>query len=649
MRVLNIYLVALILLINTSVLTPKAEAIGLWHKKKKEQPKIEQSVPADLPVTVEETPDEGLITKYAPKDLIKSVEIDGNSIISDEKILEMMKSQTGKPYSIEDVKQDLQLIYGMGYFTKNIKAIPQKTEQGVLLKIVVQENVPITGFVLEGNSVLEESELLSILNKNIGTPQNINTLNDMIDQIEETYAEKGYTLARVQSIQDEPDGYIDVKIDEGYIKDINLSGNIKTKDFVIKRNMMVKSGDIYNEYALAEDVKRIFGTKAFADVKRVVSQSEKDPTKYDVKIEVTEKRSGSVSVGGGFDTSTGVFGSAGFTDYNFRGLGQQLGIDFMTGSGIIFNNSSILRRASYQVEARFFDPSFLQSKNSLQAKIFARDYASWQVPLATERRFGSELEVMRPIQKYKHLSGGMTLGLENVKIKEGDLSQSQADFAKSGVDFSNRANMLVGGTFVSLGPRFVYDTRDSYISPREGVYASLGAKEYMNVGGGDAGSFGRVEGTIQKYFPVGEKSTVAIMGKAGVNPWGNAPYFAQYNLGGIRSVRGFRQTEAGNGNGMMMATAEFRTPVPLMDKITQNTFFNDMRLVAFVDAGRVFQENIINTVYDYPGYGISTGLGLRIYIPGLGPIKLDYGFPLTNIGGGRNNTGRFLFDVGEMY
>jgi len=643
MRILNIFLVFLILFLNTSIFSLKAEAFSF---KRKKPVASEQTLPIEQPIT---EPVQSFIDtqKYNPKDLIKEFNIEGNSLVPDEQILEVVKGKVGTPYKIEDLKTDLQNIYNMGYFTKNIKAVPNKTDSGVIIKIVVQENIPITGFSIEGNSVLDESEILSVVNKNIGTPQNINVLNNMIEQIEDLYASKGYSLARIKNIQDEPDGNIDIKIDEGYIDDIKISGNIKTKDFVIKRNMMIKNGDIYNELALADDVKRIFGTKAFSDVRRIVSPSENNPEKYCVKIEVDEKRSGSISLGGGLDTGAGLFGSAGFTDYNFRGMGQQLGVDFMSGSGIVFRNDNILRRASYQAEVRFFDPAFLQSKNSLQAKIFGRDYASWQVPLATERRFGTEIEVMRPLEKYKHLSGGVTLGLENVKVKEGDEAQSKNDFATAGIDFSKRANMLTGGTFISLGPKLVYDTRDNMLAPRDGVFASLSAKESLAISGSD--TFGRAEVNIQTFHPVGEKSTFALMGKAGTNFHGDAPYFAQYHLGGLRSIRGFTQGAAGNGLGMMMATAELRTPVPFMDKITENTFFNDMRLVAFMDAGKIISPNIVDDVYKYPGYGISAGLGLRIYIPGLGPIKLDYGYPLSALGGGKAKVGRFLFDIGEMY
>lgn len=642
MRKINIIILALILILTSTPM--QAEAFSFFKKKPKQEQQQETTPP------VETTEEDGFIMKEKTdlQNIIKAVEIEGNSIIKEENIKETMYSKIGEEYNVDILKEDLQNIYNLGYFTKNIKAVPQKTQEGVILKIIVQENIPIVGFTLQGNTVIENKDLLAVINQNIGMPQNITVLNDMIDQIEDLYKEKGYTLAQVKNIKEDPDGYIDIEIDEGQIDDITISGNIKTKDFVIKRNISIKKGDIYNEFNMASDIQRIIGTRAFSDVKRTISTSEKDPTKYSIALQVEEKRSGSVSIGGGFDTAAGMFGSAGFTDYNFRGLGQTLGVDFMTGSGIVFNNSSIIRRASYQAEARFFEPAFLQTKNSFQAKIFARDYASWQVPLASERRLGTEVELLHPIKDKKYLRGGVTLGLEGIKIKEGSLSKSQAAFANAGVDFSKRAQMLVGGTFLSLGPKLVYDTRDNIFSPREGVYASIMEKELMNVGG-PSSSFGKVEACIQKYFPVGQKSTLALMGKMGTNIHGNAPLFAQYNLGGIRSIRGFKQTEAGNGNGMMMATAELRTPIPLMDKITKNGFFNDIRLVAFLDAGQVMQKNIVNDIYNYPGYGISTGLGLRIYIPGVGPIKLDYGFPLTNVGAGHSHTGRFLFDIGEMY
>ena len=98
----------------------------------------------------------------------------------------------------------------------------------------------------------------------------------------------------------------------------------------------------------------------------------------------------------------------------------------------------------------------------------------------------------------------------------------------------------------------------------------------------------------------------------------------------------------------MLATAEFRTPIPFVDKVTDISFFRDMRAAFFLDAGTVFKETLTNQIFNRPGYGISAGTGLMVNVPGLGPIRVDYGYPLTSVGAG-NRKGRFTFGFGERY
>ena len=130
---------------------------------------------------------------------------------------------------------------------------------------------------------------------------------------------------------------------------------------------------------------------------------------------------------------------------------------------------------------------------------------------------------------------------------------------------------------------------------------------------------------------------------------GDMPEFAAFALGGPYSIRGFNISEVGTGNGFMMGTAEFRTPIPFMDRLTTNTFLNNVRLAAFVDAGTIFGDSLTNKLYDRPGYAITAGVGLRVFIPGLGPINLDYAIPFTNTGGKDRSNGFFTFGMGEMY
>ena len=124
---------------------------------------------------------------------IQKIEFSGNKIIQDSDIAKIMKMQVGDIYSREMVQQNLKTIYNMGYFSNKMKAIPIKVdEKNVILKIVLEENVPITGFTVEGNSVIPTGDILEILSKLEGQPQNINTINEAINEIETLYAENGY-------------------------------------------------------------------------------------------------------------------------------------------------------------------------------------------------------------------------------------------------------------------------------------------------------------------------------------------------------------------------------------------------------------------------------------------------------------------------
>ena len=120
-----------------------------------------------------------------------------------------------------------------------------------------------------------------------------------------------------------------------------------------------------------------------------------------------------------------------------------------------------------------------------------------------------------------------------------------------------------------------------------------------------------------------------------------------YTLGGPYTIRGFNISEVGMSDGYMMGSVEYRTPIPFIDRLTSNTFINNVRLAAFVDGGKLFSSSLTDEIYDRPGYAITAGLGLRIFVPGLGPINLDYGIPLTNTKGSRSN-GFFTFGMGDM-
>jgi len=365
------------------------------------------------------------------------------------------------------------------------------------------------------------------------------------------------------------------------------------------------------------------------------------------QLESVEQRTGTISVGGGIDTATGLFGTAGFTDTNFRGLGQRVSLNLLAGTGIVMADSSMLNRANLQAELSWFEPKFKGTDNALMVKAFGRDFASYQIPLSVEQRFGIESTISRAFTNYPHLTGSFGVGVENVHVKEGDFNQVARLFAQHAIPISERAKQLQGGLFVTLTPSLIYDTRNSNTMPREGVFANVRFEEYLAVDEFE-NTFGKLSGGIKKYYPIGKKSSASLAFRAGGKIHGDMPEVMAYRLGGPYTVRGFRMSGIGTGSGFMMGQAEFQTPIPFVDRISQAKFLDNIRLAAWVDAGEIYGSTVTNTIYNRPLHAITAGVGLRVFVPGMGPLSIDWGYPLTGVPDGTSK-GAFTFGVGEFY
>jgi outer membrane protein assembly factor BamA len=104
----------------------------------------------------------------------------------------------------------------------------------------------------------------------------------------------------------------------------------------------------------------------------------------------------------------------------------------------------------------------------------------------------------------------------------------------------------------------------------------------------------------------------------------------------------------GTGDAFVMGSTEFATPIPFVDRSKKLAFLDNVRLTAWVDAGQVFNTTIADRMYDRPGYAISSGVGMKLFIPGMGPLSIDYGIPLTHPGRSGNMQGYFTFGVGDI-
>lgn len=578
---------------------------------------------------------------------IKNIEFYGLNSVPQSEITDKMQMKAGEEYTREKMQADLKTIYETGYFTEKMKAIPTTNPDGtVSVKIVVEENIPVKDFTIEGNSVISTEDILATLTGMKGKPQNITQLNIAISKIQELYQEKGYILARIDSVTDDPDGTINISIKEGIIDKIMIEGNEKTKDYIVARNILTEPGMIYNENLIKEDLVRLYATQAFKDVTREIEPSEEIPDAYDITIKIQEQRTASISVGGGLDTVTGLFGSMGITENNFRGRCERLSLTGLVGTGVILNDSSVKDHMNIQAELSYFKPYFYNADTSLNTRIFFRDFGSYQVPLAVERRYGGEVTLAHKLKFNRHATATFSLGAENIDVKEGDFNGISALYRRYNIPISERAKQLEGGLFLSLSPALLYDTRDSATVTRHGTMASLRFDENIGLNGFDKTN-GKLTGMIKQYVPVAKKSSLSFTVKGGGAIHGDIPEVMAYRLGGPYTVRGFKMSGVGTGNAFIMGSAEFATPIPFLDR-TRIAFLNNLRFTVWADAGKVFDGTITNKLYDRPMYAVSAGVGLKVFIPGMGPLSIDYGIPLTNPGSNGSKNGYFTFGVGDL-
>lgn len=579
---------------------------------------------------------------------IRDIEIYGTNVIKPAVVLSKMQLHKGDPFDADMVQRDLKSVYELGFFTEKMKAIPVENADGtVTLKILLEENIPVTDVTIDGNTVISSEELMPLVTPLIGKPQNIEEVNAAIEKINECYASKGYILARVDTIYDDPDGTINIGLKEGKINKILISGNQKTKDYVITRNILTEPGMVYNENQIKEDLVRLYSTQAFKDVNRSIDVCPDDPDKYDVTIMITEQRTASISLGGGLDSSTGVFGSLGISDNNFRGLNQRVSLSGLVGSGVIMSDTTVKNHMNFQAELSFFQPYFLNADTSLLSKIFFRDFGSYNVPLAVEDRIGIEASMSHRMKSNPNLSTTFAVGVENIDVREGDRDRIVGMYRAKNINIAERAKQLEGGLFLTLSPGLNYDTRDSALNPRNGVLATARFDQAFALDGFNKTN-GKLTGMIKRFFPIARKSSLSFTAKAGGKIYGdNMPEVMAYRLGGPYTVRGYKINGVGTGDAFAMGSIELATPVLFLDRLKVN-FFQNLRLTFFVDAGKVFGTYLSDKLYDRPMQAITAGIGLKLYIPGVGPLSVDYGIPITRCGSYGNKNGYFTFGVGDM-
>jgi outer membrane protein insertion porin family len=416
-------------------------------------------------------------------------------------------------------------------------------------------------------------------------------------------------------------------IDEGtrsFVNRVNIEGNTRTKDKVIRREVLVAPGDVFNTVRVDTTKKRLENLGYFAKVETYPEDTD-IPGRKDLTILVQEKRTGSLSFGGGFSTVDQLVGFAELTQGNF----DLFNWPSFTGGGQKFR-----LRLQYGTERKDFilaitEPYFLDRRLALTGQAFYTE-ANYLSADYDQRNYGFTLEMRKPINAYIYGTLGYTL--QDIDIFNVAASSPEFILSQSGTFTESKV-------FSTL----VFDSRDNPLLSRRGQRITFSPAITGGFLGGNTQIYGLdLEGS--QYFHLPKDTILLINGEiATVSQWGSGsevPIFERLFLGGSNNLRGFPFREVGpqqNGEpigGQSMARATIEWTFPIIEKA---------RGAVFYDTGFV---NSSAWSFGFNHIASDVGIGLRLDLP-IGPLRLDYGYPVMR--DGYNGGGHFNFSVGYQF
>lgn len=443
-------------------------------------------------------------------------------------------------------------------------------------------------------------------------------------------------------------------IDEGQkssIEKIEIRGNTKTKDKVIRRELAVAPGETFDMVRVKLSESRLKGLQYFEKVELKPEPTD-IPNRKDLLVAVEEKNTGNVSVGAGFSSVDALVGFVEFSQGNFDLMKPPL----FTGAGQKFRLRMQLGTERQDYVMSFVEPWFLDRKLALGVDLYHRQLGYQSLGgLYDESRTGGSINLRRTLWS-DFAIGSISYTIENVGI---DLDSSlhparwvtEVSPDRSEIirwQEANTPSALLeedGNSLISkIGLSLAYDTRNSTFLPNKGQRTELSAE----VAGPWPGEREYWKGELRTawYFKgLFSGHVLEVIGRTGVtDSFGdsdNVPFYDRFYLGGLYSLRGFKYREISpreegfdepvGGNTYWFGSLEYS--VPIIDRL---------RFALFYDIGNVMGDAFD---YNFSNYSDNWGFGLRLNLP-IGPLRLDYGIPIHFDERHASGSGRFQFGVG---
>lgn len=581
---------------------------------------------------------------------IKMVYVLGNLEFNDKNLLKLLRTKKSSLfrsgfYNEEVFKEDLERIKSFyenaGFLDVEVEPELEYSQSGKDLYITINvkegNRYSVGQVAIKGNRVISEEEIKENVSLLSGSVFSKDALRDDVFKIQGLYYEKGYMSCQVEpeSVLNEATQKVDItyEIDENeitYVEEVKVRGNTKTKDVVIRREIKLLPGEPFNGEKLRRSKERLYNLGFFEEV---VFDTEPGTAKNrkNLIVNVKETKTGEFSFGAGYSSVDRFVGFVSimqrnfdlFNFKNFTGAGQML--DLRAEFGTV--------RSDYELsftEPWIFGKPYLFGFDGYQKTHQRETDVGYGYD---EERRGGDIRLGKEIGEFLRLD--LTQRLEQVKISD-VASEATADLK------AEEGSNLISGLLFTL----TRDTRDSKYSPTKGTVFLASAENAGGILGGDK-DFTRYTLGGSLYFKQFEKFVLELKLRAGVvQPYDDTikvPIYERFYAGGANTIRGYRERRVGpkdtstndplGGEAMLIANLEYTFPI--VDVIKGAVFY---------DVGNIWSKS---GDLGEGKFRSGAGVGVRVKTP-IGPIKIDYGYPLTPYAGERRE-GKFYFTMSRGF
>lgn len=574
--------------------------------------------------------EENKLAPYIGKTITKQI-IEGNVAVPEAEIAAALKTKPGMQFTEAGLSEDLSAIYDLGWFydlRPEFKTVPE----GVQVIYHVMENPVYQKTDVEGNTVLNKQRVASFFDLEQGKIANLKNINKCVQKLEEEYRSNGYILARVTDVHMEKDGTLKVAVNEGVVEGFKVKGNVKTKDYVVTREMKLKKGEPFNAKAARRSMQRVYNLGYFEDVNIKLNPG-REPNGVEVEISVVEMNTGTFGIGAGYSNADGFVGMVSIGDKNFRGIGDKINLRWEFGG-----------EDNKNYDFSYTRPWLDDKETSATINLYdiTNEYADYnidgdEIARYDKKRRGQEITFSRRTHN-EFVSNYITIKNRDDIYKgpadgyEDDVNQyyekkfeQSPHFKKEWMPQTPEERRKENfGVTRSITFGRVYDSRDNVYDPHEGKRIGYSV-EWAGGMGGDF-DFTKWTADWRYYFRAGGESVWALNLGAGYAS-GDMPLSQRFTMGGSDTLRGYEDNQF-RGNSMLKATLEYRFPIV---KKVQGVLFTDNGYAWDKRHEDEFDMGLLKNSY---------GVGLRINSP-LGPVKLDYGYG--------EDGGKFHFSFGGQF